>query len=422
MIKVAVIGMGYVGLPLALAFSDHFDVVGFDINKKRIDELSKGIDSNREADLSTSSSSSIHFTSDNDSLDDCTHYIIAVSTGLHQDDTPDLSDLLNASELIGSKITNGNSVIYESTVYPGCTEEVCIPILEKQSKLEAGGDFFVGYTPERMVPGDSSKDVSRITKIVSGYDQQSLNAVVKLYEKIISAPLHLTSSIKVAEAAKVLENTQRDLNISLMNEMSVILHKLGIDTQEVINAAATKWNFHPYRPGLVGGHCISVDPMYLIHKAKEAGHIPQVVAAGRKVNDYIPHFIARSVLQRILSRKTNPLNARILLLGITFKEDVSDVRNSRVVNLYQELIGYHLHVDIVDPIANADQVKKEFDLTLSEAPTGQYDAIILAVEHEAFTDINLVFLQKHSKGQPLLFDIKSRLSHLKSSDIEYWAL
>jgi UDP-N-acetyl-D-galactosamine dehydrogenase len=296
--------------------------------------------------------------------------------------------------------------VYESTVYPGCTEEDCVPLLEKHSGLKMGVDFKVGYSPERIVPGDKVRTLTKILKIVSGNDAEALDTISQVYGQIIEAGLHKASSIKVAEAAKVIENTQRDINISLMNELAIIFDKIGIDTSEVIEAAGTKWNFHKYQPGLVGGHCISVDPFYLLHKAKQLGLDPQVIAAGRRVNDYIPHFIAKKVVQTLIENGKNPGESKVLVMGITFKEDVADIRNSKVTDLVKELMDYSLNVHVVDPHASPNEVAHEYGITLIDEPVGKYDAIILAVGHKKYKEMNSDNLQQLSKNGLLLFDIK----------------
>ena len=356
--KLAVIGLGYVGLPIALEFAKHFSVIAFDINKDRIDMMRKNIDPSKELEPCAFENTDILFTDKLDELAKANFYIIAVPTDIDSQKVPDLSPLLKASEIVGKVIKQGDYVIYESTVYPGCTEDDCLPIVEKFSRkkigvttyeeleetvnesdrLIAGKDFKYGYSPERIVPGDKVRTLTKILKIVSGSDEEALDTISKVYGQIIEAGIHEAGSVKVAEAAKVIENTQRDINISLMNELSIIFDKIGIDTKEVIEAAGTKWNFHKYRPGLVGGHCISVDPFYLLHKAKNLGLDPQVIAAGRRVNDYIPHFIAKRLVQTLIEGGKNPGECKILVMGITFKENVTDIRNSKAAEMAQELM------------------------------------------------------------------------------------
>jgi UDP-N-acetyl-D-galactosamine dehydrogenase len=328
--------------------------------------------------------------------------------------------LLKASETVGKALKKGDYVVYESTVYPGCTEEDCVPILEEKSGLKMGVDFKVGYSPERIVPGEKVRTLTKILKIVSGNDQEALDTISAVYGQIIEAGLHKASSIKVAEAAKVIENTQRDINISLVNELSIIFDKMDIDTNEVIEAAGTKWNFHKYQPGLVGGHCISVDPFYLLHKAKQLGHDPQVIAAGRRVNDYIPHFITKKVVQTLIEKGKNPGECKVLVMGVTFKEDVADIRNSKVVDLVKELMDYSLNVHLVDPHASPNELAHEYGVTLIDEPVGKYDAIIVAVGHQEYKNMSAKELQDLSKNGLLLFDIKGVKS--KEGTEYYWKL
>ena len=385
--KLAVIGLGYVGLPIALEFAKHFSVIGFDINEERVEMMRNGIDPSKELDKSAFDETDILFTADLVDLSTASFFIVAVPTDIDHHKVPDLTPLLKASETVGKVIKKGDYVIYESTVYPGCTEEDCIPIVEQfsskkqttftiasgdffepEGNLVAGKDFKYGYSPERIVPGDKVRTLTTILKIVSGCDEESLEEISKVYGQIIKAGIHRADSVKVAEAAKVIENTQRDINISLMNELSIIFDKMNIDTKAVIEAAGTKWNFHKYHPGLVGGHCISVDPFYLMHKAKKLGLDPQVIAAGRRVNDYIPHFIAKRLVQTLIEEGKNPGDSKVLVKGITFKEDVADIRNSKVVDLVKELMDYSLNVHIVDPWASPNEVAHEYGMTLIDEP------------------------------------------------------
>ena len=336
---ISVTGLGYVGLPLALEFAKHFHVIGFDINAERVEMMNNGIDPSQELDSSAFDDTDIRFTADSSDLKEAHFHIIGVPTDIDEHQTPNLRPLLSASKSVGSALKEGDYVVYESTVYPGCTEEDCLPILENESGLSLSSDHFkLGYSPERIVPGDKVRTLTKILKIVSGSDSGATTEIENVYRHIIEAGIYKASSIKVAEAAKVIENTQRDINISLMNELAIIFDKIGIDTNEVIEAAGSKWNFHKYRPGLVGGHCIGVDPFYLMHKAKEIGHDPQVIAAGRRVNDYIPHFVAKRVVQALIEKNKNPKESKVLVMGITFKENVSDIRNSKVSNLVKELM------------------------------------------------------------------------------------
>ena len=418
--KISVTGLGYVGLPLALEFAKHFSVIGLDINKERVELMKRGIDPSNELDSSAFGNLDIKFTSDPNDLAEAHFHIIGVPTDIDQNRVPNLKPLLSASQNIGRILKKGDYVISESTVYPGCTEEDCLPIMEKESSLKAGQDFKYGYSPERINPGDKVRTLTKILKIVSGNDAEALEEISKVYGHIIEAGIYQASSVKVAEAAKVIENTQRDINISLMNELAIIFDKIGIDTNEVIEAAGTKWNFHKYRPGLVGGHCIGVDPFYLMHKAKQVGHDPQVIAAGRRVNEYIPHFIAKKVVQSLIEKGSNPGDSKVLVMGITFKENVSDIRNSKVANLIKELMDYSINVHVVDPHASANEVAHEYSLTLIDKPLKDYDAIIIAVNHLEYEQLEREQFDLISNGDPLIFDIKGTLSGEKTDN--YWKL
>lgn len=403
---ISVTGLGYVGLPLALEFAKHFKVIGFDINKERVDLMKQNIDPSRELENSAFEGCDITFTTDPDDLKKAHFHIIGVPTDIDEHQVPDLKPLLGASASVGKALKPGDIVVYESTVYPGCTEDDCVPVLEQASGLIGRKDFNFGYSPERIVPGDKVRTLTKILKIISGSDEATLETISQVYGTIIEAGLHRAPSIKVAEAAKVIENTQRDINISLMNELAIIFDKMDIDTNAVIEAAGTKWNFHKYQPGLVGGHCISVDPFYLIHKAKKIGLDPQVIAAGRRVNDYIPHFIAKKVVQTIIEKGKNPGQCKVLVMGITFKEDVADIRNSKVVDLIKELMSYSLNVHVVDPWASANEVSHEYGISMIDAPIGKYDAVVLAVGHDEYKKLTKIELQSLANGDLLLFDIK----------------
>ena len=382
--------------------------------------MKQHIDPSKELEASSFEGCDITFTTNPEDLKQAHFHIIGVPTDIDEHKVPNLKPLLGASKSVGQALKPGDIVVYESTVYPGCTEEDCLPILEAESGLKAGLDFFYGYSPERINPGDKERTLTKILKIVSGSDEATLETVAEVYGSIITAGVYKAPSVKVAEAAKVIENTQRDLNISLMNELAIIFDKMGIDTNEVIEAAGTKWNFHKYRPGLVGGHCISVDPFYLIHKAKQLGHEPQVIAAGRRVNDYIPHFIAKKVVTSLIEVGKNPGSSRVLVMGITFKEDVSDIRNSKVADLIKELMEYSLEVCVIDPYADKEEVLREYGVELKVQPSGKYDAAIIAVGHKKYINPNGL-LQKILKNNELLvFDIKSLK---KNSEFEnYWRL
>ena len=405
---VSVTGLGYVGLPLALEFARHFRVIGFDINAERVDLMRQHIDPSKELPSSAFDGCDITFTTDPAELRNAHFHIIGVPTDIDDHKVPDLNPLLKASHSVGLSLKPGDYVVYESTVYPGCTEEDCLPELEKASGLKGGVDFKYGYSPERIVPGDKVRTLTNILKIVSGNDTEALEEISKVYGEIIQAGLHKASSVKVAEAAKVIENTQRDINISLMNELAIIFDRMGIDTREVIEAAGTKWNFHKYYPGLVGGHCISVDPFYLMHKARELGYDPQVIAAGRRINDYMPHFIAKKVVQALIENGKNPGECRVLVMGITFKEDVADIRNSKVVDLIRELEDFSITIDVIDPYASPAEVMHEYNIEIKAGPEGRYDAVIVAVGHTNF-DIQIQEIIK-SNTQPgvIVFEIKRK--------------
>lgn len=417
--KISVTGLGYVGLPLALEFAKHFSVIGFDINQDRVDMMKSHVDPSKELDKSAFIGTDIEFTADPDDLKKAHFHIIGVPTDIDEHRVPNLRPLLGASASVGKALKRGDYVVYESTVYPGCTEEDCLPVLLKESGLQLG-DIKLGYSPERIVPGDKVRTLTKILKIVSGSDNEALNEIDKVYDHILENGTFKASSIKVAEAAKVIENTQRDINISLMNELSIIFDKIGIDTTEVIEAAGSKWNFHKYKPGLVGGHCIGVDPYYLMHKAMQIGYDPQVIAAGRRINDGMPGYVAKKLTQTLIENGRNPGDCRVLVMGITFKEDVSDIRNSKVVDLVKELMDYSINVHVVDPYADAEELSKEYRLTLKNTKEGRYDAVVIAVGHEEYKRLSKRDLQDISKGKSILFDLKG----VHNSDIAdvYWKL
>lgn len=417
--KIAIIGQGYVGLPLAIAFSDYFPVIGFDINETRIDELRRGVDRTLEADkkelerareLFTTSNQSKGYDASSSAADiaDANVYIVTVPTPIDRYNSPDLSPLLEASKMIGGLLNPGDLVIYESTVYPGCTEEECVPVLEKFSGLKLNQDFCVGYSPERINPGDKVNSLQKVVKVTSGSTPEAGLAVDALYKKIIDAGTHLAPSIKVAEAAKVIENAQRDVNISFMNELALIFDRVGIDTQDVLDAAGTKYNFLRFKPGLVGGHCISVDPYYLAQKATQLGYHPHVILSGREVNDQIASFIASKVVKLMIQKNIRFEGAKALVLGITFKENCPDIRNSKVIDMIYDLQEFGLKVDIYDPWANINEVKKHFNLDLlSNLPeSGNYDSVILAVGHREFLHLDLNNLKNNPS---VVFDIKGIL-------------
>lgn len=404
---IGIIGLGYVGLPLAAEFGKVIDVIGFDINHERIDELKKGIDRTREVDKDElKASTRLKFSSDKHELKNVNFFIVTVPTPVDDSKKPDLRPLVSASRTVGSVLKKGDIVIYESTVYPGCTEEVCVPVLEEVSGLKFNKDFFAGYSPERINPGDKLHRVTTIKKVTSGSTPEVAEKVDALYKKIIQAGTHKASSIKVAEAAKVIENSQRDINIAFVNELALIFDRIGIDTHEVLEAAGTKWNFLPFKPGLVGGHCIGVDPYYLTHKAESLGYHSQVILAGRKINDNMGIYIANSVIKLMAKQDIAINKANVLVLGITFKEDCPDIRNSRVVDVINELQSYGTNVDIYDPHADGPEVHHEYGLNIIASPQKKYDAIVLAVGHKEFKNLDWKNL-KHEKT--IIYDVKGFL-------------
>jgi len=419
--RIGVIGLGYVGLPLALEFARKFKVVGFDISEERVQMMREGIDPSTELEASAFEGADIVFSSDPSALDDVNFYIVAVPTPVDEHRTPNLKPVLSASEAVSKSLKKGDYVVFESTVYPGCTEEDCLPILEKGSGLKLGQDFKIGYSPERINPGDKERTVTKILKIVSGSDDEALQNIADVYGAIIEAGVYKAESIKVAEAAKVIENTQRDLNISFVNELAIIFDRMGINTRQVLAAAGTKWNFLKYQPGLVGGHCIGVDPYYLVHKAKELGYDPQVILSGRRVNDGIPAFIAKKLVQLLLQQGKNTQTCKVAVLGMTFKENVADIRNSKVADLIKELMQYAIHVHIHDPHASPNEVSKEYNFSLTAKLDDDYDAFIVAVNHTAYAAFDAAYFKSKMKDKPILFDIKS-MYRLEDPEITYWSL
>lgn len=407
--KIAIVGLGYVGLPLAIEFGKKYSVKGFDINQERVFSLNNGEDTNGES-IVIDKLDKIIFTTNPEDLKDCNIYIITVPTPIDKFKAPDLSFLINASQMVGSLLKKNDIVIYESTVYPGCTEEECVPVLERVSNLKYNIDFFCGYSPERINPGDKLNTLTKIKKVTSGSNEVIAMIVDDLYKSIIDAGTHKTSTIKIAEASKAIENAQRDINISFVNELSLIFDKMGIDTQEVLNAAATKWNFLNFRPGLVGGHCIGVDPYYLAHKAESLGYYPNVILSGRRVNDYMGVFIANKSVKLLIKNGNNIKGSNALILGITFKENCSDVRNSKVIDIYNELIQLEMNVDVMDPIADSNIVKSEYNITLV-SEIQKYDLIILAVSHDCFKNMEISNLKKANNS--VLFDVKGVLTNCK---------
>jgi len=408
-VRVAIIGLGYVGLPLAVAFSHHFPTIGFDINQERIKQLKDGDDQTLELSCDElNAATELSFASDLAQLKDANVYIVTVPTPITQSKQPDLTPLVKASQAIAKVLSQGDVVIYESTVYPGATEEVCIPTLEKHANLVFNQDFYAGYSPERINPGDKDHRVIDILKVTSGSTPQIGDFVDALYNKVIVAGTYKASSIKVAEAAKVIENTQRDLNIALVNELAIIFNKLDIDTEEVLEAAGTKWNFLPFRPGLVGGHCIGVDPYYLTHKAQSIGYHPQVILAGRRINDDMGKYVVTCLIKAMIRKKLQVVDANILILGLTFKENCPDLRNTRVVDVANALEEYDVNVDVHDPRADATQADIEYGLQLIEKPhEGAYDAVILAVAHKEFIALGHENVRRYLKPDGLLYDLKN---------------
>jgi UDP-N-acetyl-D-galactosamine dehydrogenase len=422
--QIAVIGLGYVGLPIALEFAKQFKVIGFDINEGRVALMRQGIDPSNELDAVAFQDADITFTANIDDLRQAHFFVVAVPTDVDDHKVPDLTPLQKASASVGMALKKGDYVVFESTVYPGCTEEDCLPVLEANSGLSLEkGDFKLGYSPERIVPGDKVRTLTTILKIVSGSDEDALDNIAQVYSAIIKPGVYKASSIKVAEAAKVIENTQRDLNISLMNELSMIFDKMGIDTQEVIEAAGTKWNFNKFYPGLVGGHCIGVDPYYLLHKSKQVGYDPQVILSGRRINDGMPAHIAKRLVQMLIERGKNPRHCKVLVLGITFKENVSDIRNTKVVDLVRELMDYSINVHVHDPHASPNEMAHEYKLTLTEKISDGYDAIVIAVGHQQYKDMGPQDLLDITSGEPVIMDLKG-LFNRKSfgDDVTYWRL
>lgn len=419
--RLSVIGLGYVGLPIALEFARKIKVVGFDIKPERVALMKKGIDPSNELASEAFKNTDILFTSDPKDLREASFHIIAVPTPTSIYNLPDLASVLKASETVGRILKKGDYVVYESTVYPGCTEEDCIPVLEKFSKLKSGRDFKVGFSPERINPGDHNHTLTKIIKVTSGCDPEAAENIAKTYEIIIKAGVYRASSIKVAEAAKIIENTQRDINIAFMNELSLIFNRLGINTFEVLEAAATKWNFLKFYPGLVGGHCIGVDPYYLSYKAKALGYHPQIIDSGRFVNDSMGRYVGKQTVKKIIASGKNPNNARVLILGLTFKENVTDIRNSKVVDIISELIDFGVAVDVIDPGASAREVKEEYNIDLKDKPSGKYDAAILAVSHKQYLKLDEKWFTRFLNPDGIIVDVKGVLrGHIKNHI--YWSL
>ncbi len=421
--KLAVIGLGYVGLPIALEFAKDFDVIGFDINEARVEMMKRGEDPSSELDATTFQNRSITFTANYEDLKTAHFFVVAVPTPVNEDKSPNLRPVLGASETLGKVIKKGDYIIYESTVYPGCTEEDCQPVLEKVSGLKTGKDFKIGYSPERISPGDKLRTVDKITKIVSGCDAESLEEIAKVYGHIITAGIYKAATIKVAEAAKIIENAQRDINIAFVNELAMIFSKMNINTHDVLAAAGTKWNFLKFVPGLVGGHCIGVDPYYLTHKAEKMGYDPQVILSGRRVNNGMASFLASRTIQMIIKEGKNPSKAKVLVMGITFKENVTDIRNSKVADIIKELKEFSIDVDVADPHASNAEVEHEYGYGLVSNPSNDYDAILVAVNHDAYLNKDEAFFKSLSScGRPIIVDVKNLYKGKFSDKVNYWAL
>ncbi len=422
--KIGIVGLGYVGLPLAVLFSKRFKVVGYDIDKSRIEELKRGFDKTGEVDLKKANTENVHFTHSPKDLRDCRLIVITVPTPIDKHKIPDLRPLKSATKTVAENLSKGSVVVYESTVYPGLTEEVCVPLLERESGLKYLREFKVGYSPERVNPGDKEHTIEKIVKVVSGCDRETGELLKEIYGSVIEAGVHLAPNIKTAEAAKVIENTQRDLNIALINELALIFHRLGIDTRDVLEAAGTKWNFLKFEPGLVGGHCIGVDPYYLTFKAQELGYHPEVILAGRRINDSMGKFVAESAVKLMIKEGKQVLGSKVLIMGITFKENIKDIRNSKVVDIYNELLSFGVKPFVYDPYADREEVKREYGIELVASPESgaPYDAVIVAVKHREFTSLNLDFFKKISVSRPIIVDVKGIYPREEFKETLLWRL
>ena len=419
--KLAVIGLGYVGLQIALEFAKKISVIGFDINEDRVKMMNNAVDPSNELEASAFENTDIEFTSSLEKLKEADFYIVAVPTPVDKHNVPNLTPIQKASETIGKVIKKGDYVVFESTVYPGCTEEDCLPIIESLSGLKMTEDFKIGYSPERINPGDKVHTLANIVKVVSGCDEESLDTIAKVYELVVKAGVYKASSIKVAEAAKIIENTQRDLNIALMNELSVIFDRMNINTFEVLEAAGTKWNFLKFQPGLVGGHCIGVDPYYLTYKSSKLGYDAQVILAGRNINDGMAAHVAKKVIQHIIHTNGDVRNAKVLVMGATFKENVSDIRNSKVADVIKELQSYSLNVHVTDPHADSDELQHEYGFGLTKDLADNYDAVIVAVPHSDYLDMDNASFCKITNDGAMIADLKGIFRN-KVSERKYWSL
>lgn len=423
--KLALVGLGYVGMPIAVEFAKYINVIGFDINSAKINAYKNGIDSTLEVGDEAIKNSTVEWTDDETKLREAKFIIVAVPTPVNDDTTPDLTPVIGSSEIVGRNLTKGSIVVYESTVYPGVTEEVCLPILERESGLKCGVDFKIGYSPERINPGDKVHRLTTIKKIVSGMDEESLDEISKVYEIVVEAGTHKASCIKVAEAAKVIENSQRDINIAFMNELSIIFNKMGIDTLEVLEAAGTKWNFLPFRPGLVGGHCIGIDPYYLTYRAEQFGYHSQIILSGRRINDDMGKYVAEQTVKQLIKAEKSIKNARIGVLGITFKEDCPDARNSKVDDILKELNEYGISPLVCDPVADAPDVKKFYGVDLVDiSELHDLDCLIIAVAHKEFKEMATVDLDKMFKDLKILIDVKGvrNKKEMIGAGYTYWRL
>jgi len=422
-VKLGVIGLGYVGLPIALEFAKKLKVVGFDINQDRVELMRNNIDPSKELDASEFEGADIFFTSDPEDLNDVSFFIIAVPTPIDESNLPNLKPLIGASTTVGKVLSKGDYVVYESTVYPGCTEEDCVPVLEELSGLKYNEDFKVGYSPERINPGDKEHTLSSIVKVSSGSCSVSAENIAKTYELVVEAGVHRASSIMVAEAAKIIENTQRDVNIALVNELSIIFNRLGINTYDVLTAAGTKWNFLKFFPGLVGGHCIGVDPYYLTHKAKQTGYHAKIINSGRYVNDSMGFYVGKQTVKKIIAQGKRVMDSKVLIMGATFKEDVSDIRNSKVIDVIREIESFSVAVDVVDPYADPNEVNQEYGYKTKNGPEGPYDAVIVAVNHSEYKDLPEEFFEKLMPNGGILVDIKGGYKNMENNKkLEYWSL
>lgn len=422
--KIAVVGLGYVGLPLANLFSKKYDVIGFDVNNQKIELYRQGIDVTCELDENELADSSIRFTSDENELKKASFFVVAVPTPINEEKNPDFKFVVSASEIIARNLKKGSIIVYESTVYPGVTEELCIPILEDISGLKCGIDFKVGYSPERINPGDKNNPIENITKIVSGMDEESLETISKVYDAVLNNGVHEAPSIKVAEAAKIVENVTRDINIALVNELAMIFNNMGINTLDVIEAAGTKWNFQKYYPGLVGGHCIGIDPYYLIFKSKKLQFNPKLIEISREINENLKDFIVKNIIYLLVENDVQIKGSNLLVMGITFKENCNDIRNSKVVDILDELKKLGVELTVYDPHADEVEVKNEYDISLVDDYDGKYDAMLFAVAHDEFKSMSLDEMRQLSKAKPIIIDLKSifTLKNQSPDEISYWSL